>query len=183
MIDLETVGTGARCGVIQCAMLQFDVNSGETGEMFNAFVDIDSNRRHGRVFESGTLAWWSESQDLFDRITNASERVEIASLPELIRSWYGEVFPDGAHRVWSNGSDFDLPILKDIFKQFEGDDSSLPWLHRSHRCVRTVKNLDPRSHGYLDDFGYIDGGEKHDARYDVRAQAYQVYRVFKTLKI
>ncbi len=94
-----------------------------------------------------TLAWWMRQSDaaraVFDRANPVQHhfpaRVALGALEAWVRS---VVLEENAQhkdlRVWSNGADFDLPMLAHACRTFN---VALPWPAYAGRCYRTYKNL------------------------------------------
>jgi hypothetical protein len=77
------------------------------------------------------------------------------------------------YEVWSNGADFDLPMLAHAYSQVQVE---TPWKFWNSRCVRTYKNL-PGAKGAK----FPATGVKHNALSDAVNQTKQVQAIFALL--
>ena len=160
MLDLETLGTTADACIMSIGAVRFDVASDKLDDQgFYASVSIESNLEANRRIQEGTLIWWlkqgvgaqgvfhEEKQPLWDALIGLSD-------------WIG----DGQKiNVWSNGADFDLPMLTHAYIPLGME---VPWLFYNSRCFRTYKNL-PGAKDVRIPFG----GTKHNALFDAVHQA------------
>jgi len=134
MIDLETVGLSSNAGIIQIGAVSFDQN--EITGIYHSLVSAESCERRGLTVDKDTLSWWNR-QDPELRKYVFSGTKDIAEVLEEFLSG----FPDARqYQVWSNGADFDLPIIKNAL---EVCGFRYPFDFRKHRCFRTLKALVP----------------------------------------
>ena len=167
MIDLETLGTKADAVILSIGAVRFDLDSDgidDTG--FYASISIDSNTEAGRKINEDTLLWWmkqsTEAQAVFHEPKGSLE-----TALEDLALWFGK-----AKFIWSNGADFDIPILAHAFSHFGWD---TPWEFYNARCVRTYKNS-PGARGIK-----IPNAVKHNAFHDALAQVQLVQAIQKNL--
>ncbi len=139
MIDLETLGTTADAVIVSIGAVQFDMQAGQEAflsqnlDKFYVAIKIDS--QSGRHVSGSTLKWWmGQSEQARAVFSEQSISIETAliDLGDFIRSGAGS-----AH-VWSNGADFDLPMLAHAYEMYG---VPLPWKPYAGRCYRTYKNL------------------------------------------
>src|SRR5680860_1209460 len=108
MIDLETLATTADAVILSIGAVRFDLETGDVGQdYFYRSISIESNLGTGRRISESTLKWWmkqsAEAQQVFH---DEEKHCLLAALLDL-RRWF-----NGTESiVWSNGADFDLPIL------------------------------------------------------------------------
>lgn len=149
MIDIETLGLTADSVIVSIAAVKFNRHTGEIGDSF--YQKIDPNQP-GRLVCVETLKWWfNRSPELVAGLLNGDELLRDV-LVEL------SAFFDRDRFVWSQGTDFDFPILGHAFSQ---QDMVIPLKYNALRDTRTVYdicNFDPKSierqgshHNALDD--------------------------------
>lgn len=134
MLDLETLGTTADAVILSIGAVKFNLESNAISEDgFYASVSIDSNLMAGRIVSEDTLLWWMEqSREAREVFYEAKGSLDRAL--ENLSDWFG----DDDYCVWSNGADFDIPILAHAYAQLKME---LPWRFYNTRCVRTYKSL------------------------------------------
>ena len=139
MLDLETLATTPDAAILSIGAVRFDLDAGQVFDQpeatFYTAISIDSQR--GRVISSSTLAWWFMQSQQAQQVFFDPDMVSLASALDRLTSWI-DPQPGTAPKVWSNGADFDLPMLVHAFDQF---DYTLPWQPYAGRCYRTYKNL------------------------------------------
>lgn len=147
MIDLETLGTSPGCVVHELAAVSFDPATDDTSE-FYLIIDIESSERAGLTISATTLKWWNDQggprQDGAD---------EFHAAMKFFKAFLDYSSPES---VWSWGSDFDLPILRALFKAAGLHWPLKYWTTRDARTVWDIANpgvIHPRAKGHnaLDD--------------------------------
>lgn len=135
MIDLETLGTTADAVILSIGAVKFNLESGDIEDKaFYASVSINSNIDLGRRVSESTLQWWMGQSPAAQAVFHEQPKLTLeAALRELI-----EWFEHDQRRVWSNGADFDLPMLAHAFTQLG---LTIPWQFFNSRCFRTYKAL------------------------------------------
>ena len=169
MIDLETLGTVADSVIMSIGAVRFDL---ETDKMdddgFYASISIESNFEYKRRVQEETLIWWMKqgavAQDVFHEPKKA-----LRPALEGLADW----FKDDDCFVWSNGADFDLPMISHAFTSTGVD---IPWKFFNSRCYRTYKNL-PGAKNVKVPFT----GVKHNALFDAVHQAKQAQAIYAKL--
>lgn len=159
MIDLETLGTTADAVICSIGAVKFDLSSDAIDDNgFYASASINSNLETHRRIQEDTLMWWlkqpAEAQSVFYE-TKSSLR----SCLEELSDWLG----NSNFFVWSNGADFDLPMLAHAYSQHSME---VPWKFWNSRCFRTYKNLPQASQA-----SFAPTGVKHNALTDAFNQA------------
>jgi len=164
MFDCETLATTADAVILSVGAVKFDLESGQLDDAgFYAAISIEDSLAHGRRISESTLCWWlgqsKEAQAVFREPKQGLEEV-LCNLVE----WLGH----DRRRPWSNGADFDLPMLSHAFTQFRMD---VPWQFWNARCVRTYRSLPAASSvpGFKND---------HNALRDAVNQAVYVQAVY-----
>lgn len=145
MIDLETMGQGARCPILSIGAVAFDglndlppIEGMQTAELtFEINVDLAS--QVGREYDGRTVYWWlNQSQEARDRV----QRKPLVSITDALmdfRMWVQQFQPmSGKSSFWSNGASFDLPILADAFNQYGVPNPIIYWKGLCHRTVMSL---------------------------------------------
>lgn len=137
MVDLETLGTRADSVIMSIGAVRFDPYTDEIDDRaFYASISIESNLDAGRHVDEKTLIWWlgqsPEAQQVFHE-----GKMALESALTSFADW----FHNGSNAkqpIWSNGADFDIPMLSHAFGSLKLD---TPWLFWNSRCYRTMKNF------------------------------------------
>jgi len=167
MVDIETLGLVADAVILSIGAVRFDLDSDEIkDEAFYASVSIGSNLYVGRKIDVNTLTWWFKQPPEAQLVFHEPKQ-ELETALVSLQEWFGD-----ATFIWSNGADFDIPILTHAFGQF---DLVVPWKFWNARCVRTYKNLPGAKNIKVSNTG------KHNALHDAIAQAKLVQAIQRTL--
>ena len=135
MVDLETLGTTADAVIMSIGAVKFNVETDEIDdEGFYASISIDSNLDKGRRIDEETLIWWMGQSAQAQAVFREPKQDLAAALDDLA-AWFGN---DDKLTVWSNGADFDIPMLAHAYRQH---DWLTPWKFWNARCFRTWKGL------------------------------------------
>lgn len=135
MIDLETLGTVADAVILSIGAVRFDPDTNQIDDAgFYKSISIESNLDYKRRIQEDTLIWWLGQSVAAQHVFHEPKETLETSLCEF-SDWLGD---DKAY-MWSNGADFDLPMLAHAFTQCT---ITIPWKFWNSRCVRTLKNLD-----------------------------------------
>lgn len=159
MVDLESLGTVADACIMSIGAVKFDLDSDKIDDNgFYASVSIESNLDLKRRIQEDTLIWWMNQGEAAKGVFNEAKQTLKNALHDL-SEWVG----DGEYEVWSNGADFDIPMLAHAFTQCGIE---IPWKFWNSRCFRTYKNL-PGARNIKVPFE----GAKHNALFDALHQA------------
>ena len=133
MIDLETLNTTTDGVIMSLGAVRFDLDSDQLDdEGFYASISIDSNMAHGRTISESTLLWWLDQSPAAQTVFTEPKQTLESALTSFV-DWFGS-----AKFVWSNGADFDIPMVAHALRGLGLD---TPWDFYNARCVRTYKNL------------------------------------------
>ncbi len=169
MLDLETLGTAADAVILSIGAVRFDLDTNQIDDAgFYASVSVDSNLDAKRRIQESTLIWWLQqgaaAQGVFHE-TKQALRTALVDLSDWIRN--------KECTVWSNGADFDLPMLAHAYISLGIE---VPWHFWNSRCFRTYKNL-PGAKAIKVPFD----GVKHNALFDAVHQAKHVQAIHAAL--
>lgn len=138
MIDLETLATTADAVILSIGAVRFDLDAGlvfdEPESVFYRSIAIDS--QPARKITGSTLAWWMMQSEQARAVFVEPTSSILDALCDLTQ-WV-DPQPGTQPNVWSNGADFDLPMLNHVYEQESWEP---PWKPYAGRCYRTYKNL------------------------------------------
>lgn len=159
MVDLETLGTVADAVICSIGAVKFDIDTDQVDDNgFYASVSIDSNLEAKRRIQEDTLIWWMKQDLAAQGVFHEAKQTLQTALIEL-SDWIGS----GDYQIWSNGADFDIPMLAHAFTQHQIE---IPWKFWNSNCFRTYKKL-PQAKSVR----YVAAGTKHNALTDALNQA------------
>jgi hypothetical protein len=140
MIDLETAGNRAGCGIVSIGAVFFDAKIGELGDTFYAVVYLPSCEDVGLHVDEDTLAWWAQQpKEVQAAMKAATNKRKSRPLGDVLSGFSSYVAPTGKYlRPWSCGADFDQPILAAAYYAVG---VKPPWDFWNGRCFRTLKNM------------------------------------------
>ena len=168
-VDLETLGTVADAVILSIGAVRFDPDSNQIDDAgFYRSISIDSNLDHKRRIQEDTLIWWMKQPAAAQKVFHEPKEILETALCDF-SDWLG----DDKSFMWSNGADFDLPMLAHAYTQCGVE---IPWKFWNSRCFRTYKNL-PGAKNIRSE----PTGVKHNALSDAYQQAQTVCAVHKAL--
>ncbi len=136
MIDLETLATTADAVILSIGAVRFDLEQNEVfPNTFYTAVELDWQT--GRRIDPATLTWWMAQSDAAKAVFTDKKKVFLSVALYHLHSWI-DPEPGTPPTVWSNGADFDLPMLAHAYRS---QNQPLPWAPYAARCYRTYKNL------------------------------------------
>lgn len=169
MVDLETLGTAADSVILSIGAVRFDLNTGEIDDQgFYSSISVESNLQWKRRISEDTLLWWFKQDAAARQVFFEPKEVLDEALVQL-SDWIG----NDDHEMWSNGADFDLPMLAHAYSVCGIE---VPWKFWNSRCYRTYKNLPGAKAVKLPHTGV-----KHNAMADAYSQAQNVCAIHKSL--
>lgn len=172
MLDLETLATTADAVILSIGAVRFDLDSDYIDDAgFYSSVSIDSNLEYGRRIDESTLVWWLKQEAAAQAVFH-EPKVHLSAALNALTDW---MYPSDRLEVWSNGADFDIPMLAHAFRQAGAD---VPWNFWNTNCLRTYKKLPaakavPRPEAAV----------KHNALHDAIAQAKLAQAIRRAMKV
>lgn len=140
MIDLETLGLEPTSIIRSCAAVEFDPETGETGERKEWKVNMQQALDAGFTLSIDTIKWWmAQSGEVRKHFVDEDETDLtdfLYDLRDFIKAHGDDVM------MWCLQLDFDLPILRNHYNWLQKgsilqkDYSSIPWNRRRVRDVR-----------------------------------------------
>ncbi|CDZ55049.1 3'-5' exonuclease [Neorhizobium galegae] len=133
MLDIETWGTSPGCAIRSIGAVTFDL-SGKIGETFYVNVDKQSCLQAGLVVNPETEKWWAEQSAAAQKAL-LDDPKSLTEACRRFRSWFHS---QSAPIIWSQGANFDPPLLEAAYKACSVD---VPWRFYNVRDTRTVYDL------------------------------------------
>lgn len=140
MIDLETLGTQPGSVILSIGAVIFDPNAtlAECNKKeFYCVVNKESSLESAMTVSEDTLAWWGE-QSAEARAVLVEAETGGETMEDALKK-LAAFIPSGA-KIWSNGANFDQPLLDVAYDRVC---QPLPWKYWNSRCYRTVVALHP----------------------------------------
>ena len=129
-LDLETLSTESTAAIVQIGAKQL-----YSDNTFCQYISPQSAERAGGTVSTETLEWWNKQDPTVRAVVMGGTRTHYEVL-DSFDIWVHQLCDGDYDRVylWSNGADFDLPILRNAYELY----SSYPFNFRNHRCYRTL---------------------------------------------
>jgi len=169
MVDNETLATTADAVILSIGAVKFDLATGEIdNDGFYRSISIESNLEMKRRISEDTLIWWLRQDVSAQQVFHESKETLQTALAEF-SDWLGT----SDYMIWSNGADFDIPMLAHAYTQLGME---VPWKFWNAKCFRTYKNL-PGAR----DIRVPALGVKHNALSDAYQQAQTAAAIHRQL--
>ena len=159
ILDLETLDSSPTAAIIAIGAVRMKDHSS-----FYIRVDPKDAEVYGTVSKA-TMEWWNKPENAEARVESFGGKDELLDALEKFEKWVFSGAPAGDTYLWSKGSDFDLPILRNAYENF----GTYPFDFRNHRCLRTLYGLIPSYMLTAGSNGEV--GKKHTAIADAKYQA------------
>lgn len=170
MFDLETLGVTASAVILSVGAVKFDLDTDEIDDAgFYASISIEDQLSYNRKIDESTLVWWLGQSREAQAVFHEPKQL-LADVLDSLTEWLGH----DKRRPWSEGADFDLPILAHAYTNLGMD---VPWQYWNSRCVRTYMSL-PGADRLPPQVPTI----KHNALHDALAQVRTVQAIQKMLR-
>lgn len=204
-LDLETCALCPTAAVMSIGAVAWDRNQVDTpfyeeGNMNNAdylylrHIDLRSQFVNGFTFDQDTANWWASRSKEAKLSVTAQDCQPCDSVENVVVDffqWLKEIANGDEICLWSQGSDFDIAILRNICQQFHID---LPVSYKNFRDHRTFflegariildaaqQPYDPnRAYSLVEP--YEGEGVAHDPIYDCKRSIYSTWQMMKHLK-
>jgi hypothetical protein len=169
MVDCETLGTTADAVILSIGAVKFNLETGHIDDQgFYSSISVESNLAWKRRISEDTLLWWMGQEAAARQVFFEPKD----ALPEALLGFSDWIGDDDCH-MWSNGADFDIPMLAHAYANCSIE---APWKFFNNRCFRTYKNLPGAKAVKVDAQGV-----KHNAMADAYNQAVQACAIYKAL--
>lgn len=142
MVDIETLGTKPGAVILSVAAVRFNIETGETGEIFNEKIDIGSCLDAGLVINADTLKWWmTQNEEARNKVFGVNQNPrDFISLENALTkfSYFATKIPNCD--IWANSPRFDVGILENAFNKVG---MTIPWRYSREMDVRTLSAIAP----------------------------------------
>lgn len=139
VIDLETLSLDRHGAVIDIAAVMA-MGSFETQTFRRAIIP---SSYEGTQFEvDPETAAWHETNNPGYLAELSSEGVDFQCAAQEFNEWLGAYAANAELHVWSQGKDFDFPVLDYLFKQCG---IKAAYKYRNVHCIRDLLFINPRS--------------------------------------
>lgn len=148
MLDIETLGTEPGAAIVSIGAVFFDAAKyAKFGASYYERIDVTSCIKADLHMNAATIAWWMQQSDGAREQLFAQPRTSLTEACTNFSAWAlaaGGTQPIEPKDiiVWSNGTNFDMPILKAAFKSAG---VAWPFLYYQELCYRTLKWLMPEA--------------------------------------
>ena len=208
-IDFETCSLSANAAILQLAAVAWDRNFSKQpfidndNSRFDAHIDLASCVALNLDFDQSTISFWaSQPKSIQDSVLRPGSCLPIEVALKKFIEWLHCISAEcGEVRLWSQGSDFDIAILRNVFnkaysKYPELFDRKLDQVVRytSFRDARTfilemgsMLFFDGNNVSQKEIYGKIpkmEGDEhKHNALYDALQTSWNVWYIIKQFRM
>ena len=137
MLDIETMGHTSNSVITQISAVEFDINTGSIGRVFDKKIDIQSCLDVGLTCTGGTINFWlNQSKEAQNKYVG-SEKVPIMTALQALDFFV----QNGQYKVWGNSARFDCGILCDAYNACK---LKYPFIYWNELDVRTIVWLNPQ---------------------------------------
>jgi len=133
MIDLETLGTLPGSAILSIGAVEFDCGTGQLGRELYSVVSRAECELFGLIVMDSTLDWWLKQSPEARKVLTEAESDSALPLADAL-GLLNTFIPKDA-RVWSNGANFDQPVLDVAYSRIG---QGAPWKYWNSRCYRTI---------------------------------------------
>lgn len=177
MVDLETLSTKNNAAIAVIAAIKFNLDAPlfkltevPEAEKFYRRIDIESCKNIELDVDEKTIAWWkTQPEEPQKEIFENLNRVQLIDALKDFSLWFGKF----DRRIWSQGANFDIPILSEAYQRFK---IQTPWKFWNARDTRTLYQIA--------DFSYNDDKKEmlHHALHDCQRQINAVKHCYQPIK-
>ncbi len=136
MIDLETMGLAPRGAIVSIGALEFDLNTGKTGEELHVPVSLQDCLEHGLEETPSTVAWWKRQAPEARASWDVERPATLDEAMLVLLAFFSDV--GSKPQVWANAPTFDLMILRNAY---DAVGREAPWHFTKERCCRTLVQM------------------------------------------
>lgn len=195
MLDFETLATSPRAAPIDWGAQQFKIQkqatvTGPGGPMLPNFeaqvamedciaykAGLGTMIRAALEVDQATLQWWDQQdQAVRSRVFGGTE--DLYKVVQRFYDWLTEISDGDRDRIflWSNGEDFDIPILKNVTEIF----MSYPLNFGHQGSYRTIALLDPSFKAAVTPLLGVQHIAIEDAKYQAQVIGAALRRIYKS---
>ncbi len=165
---------------------------------FLQHVDLRSSFLDGFTFDQATADWWSRQDSGAKGALLANDPTPLLYIDEVVHNLF--VWMAGTKKelgvsevyLWSQGSDFDIAILRNICYKY-GIDIPVPYQNfRDHRtffmegarliCDVAGTDFDPKkAYDLVESYDQVESGSTHDPIYDCKRSIFATWQMMQHL--
>ena len=155
MIDLETLDKKPTSVIVSVGICAFDIDGIHDKKYF--ILDCEEQMEKGRTISFDTLEWWfRQSKEVTDAAFNQPDKLPIKKFLEQLGYFCAK---NNIKKMYAQGTDFDLPMIRDLHDQYNHELPYDYWLARDTRTVYEFMKSEkpPRTgvhHNAMDDAIY-----------------------------
>lgn len=131
MIDLETYSNRSDAVILSIGAVSFTSNQVEQ----EFYINVNRDTQKGRHVSIETISWWDKQSQSVKNALLQEPIVDLSIALLMFQEWLKD---EKIEYLWSNGADFDLPIISHAYNQCGIEYPIQFW---NHRCYRTVKQI------------------------------------------
>jgi hypothetical protein len=169
VIDLETLATCPSARVTEIGAVFIDPATRAIGPRMEMEINPFDGDQDSRDICPDTLLWWAQRNKDGHGFPGLKGGSSLGEMVQSFLAFYTAHAADGC-RVWSQGTDFDLAILRDVLWDYGHPE---PWQFRQARCLRTLAKELGLKH---------EGKATHRALADAEAEAEMIFKVCARLE-
>lgn len=162
MVDLETLDTKPESVILSAGLVAF--TDKEIVDVLYVSISMQDQIDMGRSINEDTIKWWMQQSALAQKVF-FEEKTSAQNAATLIYNFLAKY---DEPKLWSNGADFDVPILRSYLEGFK---FQRPWKFWHVNCFRTHCNTLKKRYRSSKD---PNSGISHNALDDARNQALHV---------
>ena len=144
MLDLETLGTDPDAVILSAGLVLFNL---EEEDDYDTLADSDAKRVWYSTFEPqdqidlgstvtfSTIKWWLEQHKLAQAVFHVKHPKPNETILEDLCEFLGDA---QEITLWGNGSGFDIPIFRHMFKIYN---IKFPFRHWNENDLRTMRRM------------------------------------------
>ncbi len=131
MLDIETLSTDSNGVIVSISAVEFELNTGKTGNRFEMGVDIQEQLDNGAIIDGDTVMWWL-SQD--KQAQKQLVRLERHPVADVLKAFNDFVESADCSGLWGNSPSFDNVMVRNLYKRHKTSFVAPFWIDK---CVRT----------------------------------------------
>src|SRR5690606_37313073 len=136
-----SLGTTPGSVILSIAAVEFDIETGETGNEFLETIDLEDSMAHGFTINPKTLKWWlTQNTDVMKKNINMGQKGSVKEVMSKLEAYFKYVYHKDI-KVWGNSNRFDLGLLEPYTLTLGRTEPF--WKFRNERDVRTLVAFRP----------------------------------------
>ena len=180
MLDLETASTRPDAAILSIAIVPFNLDANEYApevDKYYEVVNLNSCFIEGDHVDRDTQEWWMRQDSKSKLEVLSRQGVNIRMVINNAYIYLSYLAEQYELVVWSQGIDFDFPILEHAIKKYV-EPKEMPYKYWNKRDVRTVLKWSGVDYRNIERIGTA-----HNALSDCRTQIKNVQAAYAKLKV